>query len=214
VRLEAIKNEWWLDKDFSVFSIGKAVRTGSNTIALKAPRMSIFAELQPLYIIGDFNLAPDTVAFKIVPEKIPAMGSWKDQQLPFYGHNMSYIKTFNINTPEKKYLIKPGKWKGTVAQLNVNGRQVSILTGNESSVDITGYVQAGKNTAELIITGSLKNTLGPYYNKPAPGLVSPWLWRYVYKQVPAAAYDLMNYGLMEDFVIMRFEEKAKVKMQK
>ncbi|HMC85172.1 MAG TPA: hypothetical protein VKI61_06590, partial [Chitinophagaceae bacterium] len=92
-------------------------------------------------------------------------------------------------------------WKGTVAILKVNNKQTNILTGNEHSIDISKYIKAGNNSIELIVTGSLKNTLGPYYNKPAPGMASPWHWRYIYKPLAGKDYDLYDYGLMEDFTI-------------
>ena len=50
--------KWWLDRSFSVFSIGTLVRTGDNTITLKASPMKIHAEIEPVYILGDFSVKP------------------------------------------------------------------------------------------------------------------------------------------------------------
>jgi hypothetical protein len=164
--------------------------------------MSVYAEVQPIYITGEFNLVPDTAAWHIVPPQTLQTGSWKEQGMPLYGHEVVYTKEFDVQDTKKKYSINPGKWQGTVALLKVNDKQVAILTGNETSIDITSYIRAGNNKAALIITGSLKNTLGPHYNKPNPGLVSPWHWRYVYKPIPGKDYDLYDYGLMEDFKVV------------
>ncbi|MEO5593722.1 MAG: hypothetical protein ABIR15_12385 [Chitinophagaceae bacterium] len=204
-KLQPNVNEWWLDKNFSVFGINAYTHDGENTIKLVAPRMSVYAEIQPVYITGNFNLAPDTAAWRIVPAQPIQMGSWKEQGMPLYGHEVIYAKSFEVKNTKIQYKIKPGKWKGTVGLLKVNGKQVAVLIGNETSLDITRYIQPGKNYAELIITGSLKNTLGPHYNKPSPGLVSPWHWRYVYKPIPGKEYDLYDYGLMEDFQVVSFE---------
>ena len=57
-------NGGWI-KDFAVFGINTYVHEGENTITLVAPRMSVYAEVQPVYITGNFNLAPDTAAFRI-----------------------------------------------------------------------------------------------------------------------------------------------------
>ena len=111
------------------------------------------------------------------------------------------MPTFTATATKKRYHVEPGKWVGTVAILKVNNKEVQILMGNERTCDISDYVQAGKNEVQLIVTGSLKNTLGPYYRNPKPGLVSPWHWRNVYKQLPGNEYDLYDYGLMEDFRI-------------
>lgn len=200
-KMKAKGGEWYLDKDFAVFDLGRYIQPGTNTITLEAPRMSIYAEIQPVYILGNFDLAADSVAWKIVPAKEKSLGSWKSQGMPLYGHEMVYRKSFEVRPGNKKYWLQTGDWKGTVAVLKVNNKEVTILLGNEKQYDISGYVTEGNNEVELIITGSLKNTLGPHYNKYAPGMVSPWHWRYVYRQLPGTAYDLYDYGLMEDFTI-------------
>ncbi|HTE11765.1 MAG TPA: hypothetical protein VK645_12350, partial [Chitinophagaceae bacterium] len=201
-KLQPNKNEWWLDKSFSVFGISAYVHDGENIITLIAPRMSVYAEVQPVYVTGNFNLAPDTAAWHIIPAQALQTGSWKKQGLPLYGHEVVYTKNFDVQDTKKKYSINPGKWQGTVALLKVNDKQVAILTGNETNLDITSYIKTGNNKVALIITGSLKNTLGPHYNKPNPGLVSPWHWRYVYKPIPGKDYDLYDYGLIEDFKVI------------
>lgn len=203
VKLKPTEKEWWLDKDFSVFDISTYVHDGENSLQLIAPRMSVYAEIQPVYITGNFNLTPDTAAWQIVSAQPLKTGSWKEQGLPLYGHEVVYSKTFDLPDTKKKCFINPGKWKGTVALLKVNDKQVAILLGNETICDISKYIQAGTNKAELIITGSLKNTLGPHYNKPAPGMASPWHWRNVYKPLPGKDYDLYDYGLLEDFTVLQ-----------
>lgn len=194
-------HDWWLDKNFSVFSIASFVHKGENTIRLVAPRMSVYAEIQPVYITGNFTLAPDTAGWYITPPRPLQIGSWKEQGLPLYGHEVVYTKNFVAEDIKKLYTLHPGKWNGTVSLLTVNDKQVAVLTGNEKSIDISAYINPGANKVSLITTGSLKNTLGPHYNKPGRGLVSPWHWRYVYKPVAAKDYDLFDYGLMEDFSI-------------
>ena len=124
--------------------------------------------------------------------------------MPLYGHEVVYSKTFEVPVEKKTYQVELGKWKGTVALLKVNDRQVAILTGNEHSYDISGYTHQGSNKVELIVTGSLKNTLGPHYYKPAPGMVSPWHWRYIYKRIPGNEYDLYDYGLLEEFRVIQY----------
>ncbi|MEP6746153.1 MAG: glycosyl hydrolase [Bacteroidota bacterium] len=200
-KLKPNEKEWWLDKDFSVFGINTYVHDGENTIKLVAPKMSVYAEIQPVYITGDFNLIADTAAWHIVSAQPLQTGSWREQGLPMYGHEVGYAKNFDVPDTKKRYFVTPGKWTGTVAVLKVNNKQVAILVGNETTCEITKYIQPGTNTAELIVTGSLKNTLGPHYNKPAPGMASPWHWRNIFKQIAGKDYDLYDYGLIEDFKI-------------
>lgn len=199
---EAIKaqaGEWWLDKDFAVFDIQGKLRQGENTICLRANKMSIFAEIEPIYIIGDFNLKAQAKSWQIAASAPLALGSWKEQGLPLYGHDVAYSKTFTAKKGNN-YQINIPQWEGTVASLKVNGILAAVLIGNERQYNISSLVQSGTNTIELIVTGSLKNTLGPFYRK-ANGYVTPWHWRGVKEMIPGAEYDLFNYGLMEDFFI-------------
>jgi len=53
------------------FSIGTMVKTGDNTITLKASPMKIHAEIEPVYILGDFSVKPADKGFTI---EAPAAG--------------------------------------------------------------------------------------------------------------------------------------------
>jgi hypothetical protein len=204
VKLET-NGKWWLDKNFSVFELGDNIRKGKNTVTLKAPRMSVFAEIEPIYLIGDFGLESYSGGWMIGSEKQMTLGSWKTMSAPLYGHSVSYGKTFNA-IPQSSYEVDIPVWKGTVANLAVNGKHAAMLIGNEKTVDISQYLKNGRNKVELIVTGSLKNTLGPFYtvNKPGieKGMTSPWHWKYVESRIEGQEYDLLDYGLMQDFEII------------
>ena len=63
--------KWWLDRSLGVFNIGSLVKTGDNTITLKASPMKIHAEIEPVYILGDFSVKPADKGFTI---EAPASG--------------------------------------------------------------------------------------------------------------------------------------------
>ena len=54
--VQPLPNEYWLDKAFGVYEIGKHVVDGNNTLTLIASQMTIHSELEPLYILGNFAL--------------------------------------------------------------------------------------------------------------------------------------------------------------
>jgi hypothetical protein len=139
-----------------------------------------------------FTIHPPTGAF--------AAGSWKEQGWPFYHDAVSYAKTFDVaNTGN--YRVSLGKWVGTVAAVSVNGPQAGIIGFEPYRVDVSKFIRQGANTVEVKVVGSNKNLLGPFHNKPAPGLVSPWHFRNV-KTYPAGSdYEQLEYGLMDDFVL-------------
>jgi hypothetical protein len=123
--------------------------------------------------------------------------------MPFYSWGVTYSKEFNIENPNGSYLVSLGRWEGTLAEVMVNGTPAKVIAFPPYLSDVTKLIKPGINKIDVTVIGSLKNLLGPHFNKPSPGLVSPWLFRNV-KSYPAGKdYQLINYGLMEDFSLMQ-----------
>lgn len=195
--------KWWLDKDFGVFSIGKLVKKGDNTISLVVAPMKVNAEIEPVYIVGDFSVMPAEKGWVLEPavNKLTT-GSWKEQGMPFYSWGVTYSKAFNIENPEGAYLVSLENWKGTVAEVTVNGEQATLIAFPPYQSDVTQLIKPGINKIDVKVIGSLKNLLGPHFNNPAPGLVGPWHFRNV-KNYPAGKdYQLLDYGLMGEFTLL------------
>ena len=201
VPVTANANDWWLDKKFGVYDIGKKVRPGRNKITVKVQPMSIFAELESIYILGDFNVGFAAKGFKIVKAGELNIGSWKKQGLPMYCNDVDYEHHYNIvKKPEDKYVIKLNKWNGTVASINVNGKNLCMFC-SPYELDVTDFVKDGDNQIKVIVTGSLKNTFGPLHGNFAPGAAWPEMFRQKGENgYPAGdQYNLSDYGLFEDF---------------
>jgi len=67
---QAIKwngKDWWLDRAFGKIDISKFARVGENEVQLKATPMTVFHEIAPAYVLGDFSLEPAAKGFVIVP---------------------------------------------------------------------------------------------------------------------------------------------------
>lgn len=198
--LKAIPGEWWLDRSFAVYAIGNNVRKGINTVELSISPMSIFAEIEPVYITGNFSVVPEREGWSIgAPVDGFALGSWKEQKQPFYSWEMGYSKTYKIDEIKGPYAVQLHKWNGTVAEVYVNGQKAGMIAFDPYRLDVTPYLRQGDNQVEVRVVGSLKNLLGPHYRNPAPGLASPWHWKGVWKPISGTGYQLMDYGLMEDF---------------
>ena len=195
--------KWWLDRSFSVYNIGPLVKTGDNIISLKAVPMTVYSEVEPVYIIGNFSVEPVAKGFilKAPPSKL-LPGSWLIQGMPFYSWGVTYSKEFSIDKPEGRYEVSPGDWKGTVAEVAVNGKPAGVIAFPPYCADITGFIEQGKNKIDIKIIGSLKNLQGPHHNNPAEGIASPWMWRNI-KSYPAGKdYRMYDYGLTKDFVLL------------
>jgi len=61
--------EWWLDKVFGKIAIASAARVGENTITLSAQPFTIYHELEPAYVLGDFSLKSTEKGFIIAPDQ-------------------------------------------------------------------------------------------------------------------------------------------------
>ena len=72
--LKAKPGDWWLDKSFGKISLTGAAQTGENAVTIKAQPFTIYHELEPAYVLGDFSLKPAKSGFVIVrPEPLSIM---------------------------------------------------------------------------------------------------------------------------------------------
>ena len=202
IEVKPEEGKWWLDRSFGVFNIGPLVKTGDNIITLKTSPMKIYAEIEPVYILGNFSVKPADKGWEIdPPSSTYTTGSWKTQGMPFYSWGVSYSEEFNIENSGGKWEVALGNWNGTMAEVAVNGQHAPVIAFPPYHSDITGLIKPGLNKIEVNVIGSLKNLLGPHHNNPRPGLVSPWIWRNVKSYPPGKDYQMLDYGLMEEFTL-------------
>ncbi len=194
---------WWLDTAFGVYDIGPYVKPGANEITVKAEPMSVHAEVQPVFVLGEFGVAAQDKGFRIVPANELQAGPWNNQGLPFYSNLVSYRRAYEVKGGGV-WKVALGKWAGTLAEVKVNGEPAGIVGWQPYEIDVTRFVRPGKNQVEVLVYGSLKNVLGPHHNVNRRGIVGPWMWRYVPEHTPPGSkYDLLGYGLFEDFRLVR-----------
>ena len=131
------------------------------------------------------------------------MDSWKDQEMPFYSWGVSYSRDFNIEKSDGDWAVKLNNWAGTVAEVRVNGITADPIAFPPYTTDITGLVKSGMNTIEVKVIGSLRNLQGPHHSKPNPGFVTPWTWRNIDKYPSGKDYSFLDYGLFEEFELLK-----------
>lgn len=196
-----LPDQWWLDRAFGLYDISGAV-AGRNELQLTARPMSVHHEIEPVYILGDFGLAPAEKGWKIVKPAALGLGPWKQQGWPFYSHSVSYSQAFRLKAGGR-YCVRLGRWSGTVAEVRVNGKSVGVIGWQPYEAEISSAVRDGENQVEVLVTGSLKNLLGPHHGTIRPGFASPWSFRSAPKQMPAgSAYHLLDYGLLSPFEVL------------
>ncbi len=201
---QRISGEWWLDRHFGVFGIGSLVRPGNNELAITVSPMKLVAEIEPAYITGDFSVIPADKGWTITaPPGTYGPGSWKTQGAPFYPYDFSYTRTFDVQDVDGRYEIGLGTWNGTVAEVAVNGQPAGIIGYPPYRLDVTSLISKGGNRITVTVIGSLKNLLGPHHNHPPKGIaISPY-WRNVKAYPPGREYEILDYGLIDDFLLLR-----------
>ncbi|TZF81481.1 hypothetical protein FW774_18140 [Pedobacter sp. BS3] len=204
IKVQPVKGKWWLDRSFGVIEIGKYLKPGKNSISLTVSPMSVYAEIEPVYILGDFNLVPAAKGWKIIRPGTLALGDWNKQGLPMYGQSVTYSKNVTVSDVKKEYEVQLGKWNGTVAAVKVNNVFAGIITSEPNTLNITPFIKKGTNKIEVAVIGSLKNLLGPHHKNPAPGLVDPGKWYNIKSYPPGNQYQTYGYGLQEDFTVFSY----------
>lgn len=206
-KVEKEEGKYWIDKDFPIFKIADFIKTGKNTISLKASRMSIFAEIMPVYVIGDFKVKPKNVGFEISAGSLNSIGSWKDAGYIFYSNNVSYSQKFIVEKGSSDFKVKLNEWNGTVSEVLVNNKEAGIIAWSPEELDVTEFLVDGENEITIRIAGSLKNTFGHFYQKGQKWIYGPGDWNKAPKHEPAYdQYYQIDYGLFEPFELLKADK--------
>ncbi|NCB08328.1 MAG: hypothetical protein EOM73_09215 [Bacteroidia bacterium] len=199
-----LENQFWLDPEFRLFDIGGLIQKGRNEVVVTASPFSMYCETEPVYLLGNFAVLPQEKGWKLANARTLATGTWKNQGMPFYGQTVSYTKKVQVKV-ESRFLIELPEWKGTVAEVLVDGKHQGIIFLKPYELEVS--IPYGIHEITVNITGSNKNTLGPHHNFKTPGIVAPGTFRSAPQIQPSGEnYDLLDYGLMQDFVVYKLEK--------
>jgi len=211
--VKPLAGKWWLDKAFGVFEIGGLAVVGKNKITLNASPFTIYTELEPIYILGDFCLASQEKGFRLVPSQGLELGAWSDQGMPFYAGGVSYTQSLGVLDqsvkPERRYYAELADWRGSVAEVKVNDKTAGFIAFPPYQLDVSDLIeQRIDNKISVIVYGTLKNTLGPHHNGPPLGMAWPGMFQKGAEggRPSGAGYSVVGYGLLEKFWI-GFQEK-------
>ncbi len=199
-----LANTYWIDKKFPQYAVGEFLKTGDNTLMIKAPRMNILAEVTPVYLLGDFLVKPATRGWEITGGDFFMLGSWRELGLPFYSQKVAYSQNYKVNKADGKlFLLKLPQWKGTVAEVLVNGQQAGLVAWQPYQLDVTSLLKDGDNEITVKVVGNLKNTFGYFYKPANKWIYGPHEWNYSPEKLPAGSeYILEDLGLMEPFSLV------------
>ena len=214
-RLEPLPGAFWLDRNFGVFSLAEVARTGLNTVSLVVNPFNLLAELEPVYVLGNFALEPASRGFLLTSARELATGSWKDQGLIFYGHRVAYESSLEVSPQELEehdFIFRPGRFKGALAELVINGQPAGYLLSPGDTLNISSRLRPGVNELSLVIYGTLKNTLGPHHLNPPTGRAWPGSFQRAPEggQPAGSEYNVLDYGLYNFLIIEKQHRGSKL----
>jgi hypothetical protein len=92
-----------------------------------------------------------------------------------------------------------------VAKVTVNGKAAGYVASPPWEVEVGSLLRPGQNTIEVLVIGTLKNTLGPHHGNPALGTAWPAMFQRGPSPGPPPGkdYSTVGYGLMAPFVLVR-----------
>ena len=178
-------------------------RGNKNAVTIKASPMTIYHELEPAYLLGDFRLKAVEQGHVVVPDAPLALGPWNEQGHPFYATGVTYTETFDVPQPAGRYYVRLPKWYGSVAKVSVNGKPAGHIAWQPWQCEVTGRIKPGRNEIEVAVIGTLKNTLGPHHAGHMVGKAWPSAFRQGPETgpPPGSKYSTLAYGLFEPFVL-------------
>ena len=206
----AAKDAWWLDRAFGKIDITAAAKRGENAVTIKASPFTIYHEIEPAYVLGEFGLKATPSGFAIEragPVAVRKGLGWNQQGMPFYAAGVAYRQSFDVTEPSGRYRVAVPSWYGSLSKVLVNGKLCGHLVSQPWECDVTECVKPGANAVEVVVIGTLKNTLGPHHAGAVRGSAWPAMFHQGPKQgpPPGTAYDTIGYGLFAPF---RLEQVA------
>lgn len=163
------------EPDFRTFPIGCHLHSGLNTIRLSMERHSVFSEIAPVYVLGDFCLEPVEAGFEIHPMNAFGLGSWDDLGMPFYPWDVEY--SFEVNLEKDAdgldVEIDPRAWDGSVMRLQLDDGNCLPRLWPPCRWELPGRIDRGRHVFKVIVTGNMRNLFGPYHEAILP-VVSNW----------------------------------------
>jgi hypothetical protein len=126
---------------------------------------------------------------------------WNQQGMPFYSAGVAYRQSFPIDQLGGRYKVCVPLWYGSVAKVLVNDKLCGHLVSRPWEVDVTDAVKPGENVVEVVVIGTLKNTLGPHHAGATVGSAWPGMFQQGPEQgpPPGSAYHTLGYGLFAPF---------------
>jgi len=187
--------ERWLDPHLLTVPVGERLVPGWNTVTLSLRPFDVRAEVDQIYLLGDFSCPEAEQGFAIGPPRSLGLGPWRAFDHPFYDRAVSYHFDLPAASGRGKLLLGDSDWVGSYLLVDQGGRNRAQLWEKPYEVEL----DAADGPVVLTVIGLPKNLLGPWHDPVRPRRRA-WTPMWFGPAIPAepqpgAAYDLLDLGL-------------------
>ena len=170
----------WKDPNFTRVPLGM-IEPGSHTLTIVGEkvnnitgpgwhtRVSDFqnhcpTEVETVYLVGDFSVSSfDSRSFALNGNNdSPASLDLTSSGYPFYAGKAEFSICFQ-GLPGERMVLELGDVAAADVSVYINDRHVSTLYWAPYAIEITDFIQPGKNQLKVIATSTMFNLMGPNY---------------------------------------------------
>lgn len=125
--------------------------------------------IEPVYLKGEFIVNAD---LSIERKKgLPALSTENYKNgYPFFAGEVSLAGEYEYDGKGERVLSLVGRFMA--AEILVNGKSLEMVLAPQ--IELTKYLQTGKNKIEIVLKSSLRNLYGPHHFKPDAEPMGVW----------------------------------------
>ncbi len=187
----------YLDPGIRRISIAKHLQQGKNTVELRCARFHPLAEIDRIYILGDFSCDAAERGFIIRATRTLSSGNLTEQGLPFYNGIITRRTTFTLTEPTTHIGLRIPSIGFGSTRIYIDGKDYGLQDLSSAEMQIFGPWDTRPHTIEARSCTTPRNLLGPHFwqikTPPYQRLTGFYSWYYFYPDtMPAGAeYELL-----------------------
>ena len=187
---------WWCDSSLRIVPLPtEALRTGENILELHCEYCGAMSGFEAIYLLGNFGVFENELT---APVRLLHPGDWGLQGYPYYSGNMTFSFDFEWYEPAGTPAFPAiAEWRGSAIGFAVNGGEPQIAFLQPEQLNLGEYLKPGRNTIEITVYGSRRNSFGPFGAEPV-SMVEPSGFSYA----TPAERRLKPYGLLSEIQLI------------
>jgi hypothetical protein len=193
---------WWCDRSLRKVPVNPALlNIGGNELMIEVNYTPEYSGLEIVYLLGSFGVELNGREITLTsPVTSLKTGSWVNQGLPFYSGSVIYQTEIPIVHSSEKCLMQISGFEGTAVQAKINNEFCGITAWPPYELDISGKLTAGRNRIAIEVTGSRRNSHGPFHFNQEMISVGPNTYKPA-REIWTGDYKLKDVGFTKNPVI-------------